>query len=166
MVELVVNGFVPSLVRWIGFDGTVVCVRLRNLELLLLLITLDITQILHQECLFSFLPQCLLAAVAKQTFNGTISGFVAIAAAGGGGRLIVRVTGLSRLLWRFHSRTALFLLAIFWTGLCSFHFFGGISLFRCCTFLATWRWRRQRRGLLFGFSPNGCRFSSLHSLFS
>ena len=86
MVEVVVNGFVLSLVRRIGFDGTVVCVGLRNLKFLLLFIALDVAQILHHECLFSFLPQSFLAAVAEQTLNGTVSGIGAIAAATTGRR--------------------------------------------------------------------------------
>ena len=41
ILKLIVNGFIPSLVRGVGVDGTIVCIRLGNLELLLHLIPLD-----------------------------------------------------------------------------------------------------------------------------
>ena len=47
VVKIIVNGFIPFLVRGVGVDGTIVCVRLGNLELLLLLTLLNIAKILH-----------------------------------------------------------------------------------------------------------------------
>ena len=55
MVKIIVNGLVASLIRGVGVDGTIVCVRLGNLELLLLLTPLDRAQILHDQKPFFFL---------------------------------------------------------------------------------------------------------------
>ena len=52
MVKIIVNVLIPSLVGGVGVDGTIVCVRLRNLELLLLLTPLDRAQILHDQKAF------------------------------------------------------------------------------------------------------------------
>ena len=54
MVKIIVNGLVPSLVRGIGVDGTIVCFRLRNLELLLLLTPLKVAKVLHNQKAFPF----------------------------------------------------------------------------------------------------------------
>ena len=61
MVKIIVNGFVPSLVRGVGVDGTIVCVRLRNLELLLLLTPLDVAKVLYNQKAFPFAHSCLPA---------------------------------------------------------------------------------------------------------
>ena len=61
MVMIIVNGLVPSVVRGVGVDGTIVCIRLRNLELLLLLTPLDITKILDTQKAFSLAHSCLPA---------------------------------------------------------------------------------------------------------
>ena len=61
MVKIIVNGLVPSLVRGVGVDGTIVCVRLRNVELLLLLTPLDVAKILHNQKAFPFAHSCLPA---------------------------------------------------------------------------------------------------------
>ena len=61
MVKINVNGFVPSLVRGVLVDETIVCIRLRNLELLLLLTPLDVTKILHNQEAFSLAHSCLPA---------------------------------------------------------------------------------------------------------
>ena len=49
MVKIIVNGLVPALIRGVVVDGTIVCVRLGNLKLLLLLTPLDIAKILHNQ---------------------------------------------------------------------------------------------------------------------
>ena len=61
MVKIIVNGLVPSLVRGVRVDGTIVCVRLRKLELLLLLTLLDVAKILHNQKAFPFAHSCLPA---------------------------------------------------------------------------------------------------------
>ena len=61
MVKIIVNGLVSSLVRGVGVDGTIVCVRLGNLELLLLLTPLDVAKILHIQKAFSLAHSCLPA---------------------------------------------------------------------------------------------------------
>ena len=61
MVKIIVNGFVPLLVRGVGIDRTIVCVRLRNLELLLLFTPLDVAKILHNQKAFSLAHSCLPA---------------------------------------------------------------------------------------------------------
>ena len=48
VVEVVVNGFVPFLACRIVFDGTVVSVRVQNLDYFLLQIVLYITRICHR----------------------------------------------------------------------------------------------------------------------
>ena len=59
MVKIIVNGLVPSLVRSVGVDGTIICVGLGNLELLLLLTPLDVAKILHNQKAFSLAHSCL-----------------------------------------------------------------------------------------------------------
>ena len=54
MVKIIVNGFVSSLVRGVGVDGTIICLRLGNLELLLLLSPLDVAKILYNQKAFPF----------------------------------------------------------------------------------------------------------------
>ena len=61
MVKIIVNGLVPSLVCGVGIDGTIVCVWLWNLELLLLLTPLDVAKILHNQKAFSLAHSCLPA---------------------------------------------------------------------------------------------------------
>ena len=61
MVKIIVNGLVSSLVHGVGVDGTIVCVRLGNLELLLLLTPLDVTKILYNQKAFSLAHSCLPA---------------------------------------------------------------------------------------------------------
>ena len=63
MVKIIINRLVPSLVRGVGFDGTIVCVRLGHLELLLLLTPLDIAKIRHTQKAFP-LPQSCLPVVS------------------------------------------------------------------------------------------------------
>ena len=102
MEEVVVESFIPSQVRWIGLDRSVVCVMFRNLKFLFRYIAFDVGKILHHKCPFSFLPQSFLTAVAKQTLNGTISSIVAIAAAAGRrGLAIAWVLGSPISAWRF-----------------------------------------------------------------
>ena len=81
MVMMIVNVLVPSLVRGVGVDGTIVCVRLGNLELLLLLTPLDCAQILHDQKAF-LLPHPFLLAMSQEAFQGTIPGtpFAVVAA--------------------------------------------------------------------------------------
>ena len=55
MVKIIVNGLVPSLVPGVGVGGTNICVRLGNLELLLLLTPLDRAQISMTKKPFFFL---------------------------------------------------------------------------------------------------------------
>ena len=59
MVKIIVNGLVSSLVCGVGVDGTITCVRLRNLELFLLLSPLDVAKILHNQKAFSLAHSCL-----------------------------------------------------------------------------------------------------------
>ena len=59
MVKIIFNGLIPSLVRGVGVDGTIVCVWLGNLELLLLLTPLDVSKILHNQKAFSLAHSCL-----------------------------------------------------------------------------------------------------------
>ena len=59
MVKIIVNGLVPSLVCGVGVNGTVICVQLGNLELLLLLTPLDVAKILHNQKAFSLAHSCL-----------------------------------------------------------------------------------------------------------
>ena len=61
MVKIIVDGLVPSLVCGVGDDGTIVCVRLGNLELLLLLTPLDVAKILQNQKAFSLALSCLPA---------------------------------------------------------------------------------------------------------
>ena len=61
MVKIIVNGLVPSLVLGVGVDGTIVCIWLGNLELLLLLTPLDVAKILHNQKAFPFADSCLPA---------------------------------------------------------------------------------------------------------
>ena len=63
MVKIIVNGLVPSLVRGVGVNGTIVCVRLGNLELLLILTPLDVAKILHNQKAFSLAHSCLPAVL-------------------------------------------------------------------------------------------------------
>ena len=82
MLKIIVNGLVPSLVRGVGVDGTIVCVRLGNLEFLLLLTPLDRAQILHDQKAF-LLPHPFLLVISQEAFQGTIPGTpIAIVAAG------------------------------------------------------------------------------------
>ena len=82
MVKIIVNGLVPSLIRGVGIDGTIVCVQLGNLELLLLLTPLDRAEVLHDQKAF-LLPHPLLLAKSQEAFQGTIPGTpIAIVAAG------------------------------------------------------------------------------------
>ena len=82
MVKIIVNGLVPSLIRGVGIDRTIVCVRLGNLELLLLLTPLDRAQILHDQKAF-LLPHPFLLAMSQEAFQGTIPGTpIAVVAAG------------------------------------------------------------------------------------
>ena len=61
MVKIIVNGLVTSLVRADGIDGTIICVRLGNMELLLLLTPLDVAKIFHNQKGFSLAHSCLPA---------------------------------------------------------------------------------------------------------
>ena len=61
VAKIILNGLVLSLVRGVGIDGTVVCVLLGYLELLLLLTPLDILKILPNQKAFSLAHSCLLA---------------------------------------------------------------------------------------------------------
>ena len=82
MVKIFVNGLIPSVVRGVGVDGTIVCVRLGNLELFLLLTPLDHAQILLDQKAF-LLPYPLLLAMSREAFKGTIPGTpIAIVAVG------------------------------------------------------------------------------------
>ena len=63
MVKAIVNGLVPLLVRGVGIDRTIVCVRYGNPELFLLLTLLDIAQILHDQKAFSLAHSCLPATL-------------------------------------------------------------------------------------------------------
>ena len=56
MVEIVVDGFVPSTVRWISIHRSVLRVRFRNLKFVFLFIAFNVGEILHHEFPFSFLP--------------------------------------------------------------------------------------------------------------
>ena len=73
VVKIIVNGLVPSLpvIRGVGVDGTIVCVRLGNQELLLLLTPLDRAQILHDQKAF-LLPHTFLLVIPQEAFQGTI----------------------------------------------------------------------------------------------
>ena len=59
MVKIIINGFVLSLVRGVGIDGTIVCVQLVNLKLLLLLTPQEVAKILHNQKAFSLAHLCL-----------------------------------------------------------------------------------------------------------
>ena len=61
MVKIIVTGLIPSLVRGVDVDGTIVCVRLGNLELLLLLTPLDVAKILLNQKASSLAHSCLSA---------------------------------------------------------------------------------------------------------
>ena len=61
MVKIIVNSLVLSLVRGVGVNGTIVCIWLWNLELLLLLTLLDVAKILHDQRAFPFAHSCLPA---------------------------------------------------------------------------------------------------------
>ena len=61
MVKIIVNGLVPSLVRGVGVDETIVCVWLGNLERFLPLTPLDVATILHNQKAFSLAHLCLPA---------------------------------------------------------------------------------------------------------
>ena len=73
LVKIIVNGLIPSLVRGIGVDGTIVYVWLRNLELLLLLTPLDSTQLFHDQKAF-LRPHPFLLAMSQEAFQGPIAG--------------------------------------------------------------------------------------------
>ena len=62
MVKIIFIGLVPSLIHGVGVDGTIVCVWLGNLELLLLLTREDRAQILHEQNAF-LLPHLFLLAM-------------------------------------------------------------------------------------------------------
>ena len=82
MVKIIVNGLVPSLICGVGIDETIVCVRLRNLELLLLFTPLDRAQILHDQKAF-LLPYRFLLAMSQEALQGTIPETpIAVVAAG------------------------------------------------------------------------------------
>ena len=83
MVQVVIDGFIRCLVRWICLDRSVTCVRFRNLKFLHFFLPFKVGEILQHECHFSFLPQSFMAAVAKQTLNSSTSDIVAIAGATG-----------------------------------------------------------------------------------
>ena len=61
MLKIIINGLVPSQVRGVGVDRTIVCVRLGNLELHLLLTPLDLTKILHNQKAVFLAHSCLPA---------------------------------------------------------------------------------------------------------
>ena len=82
MVKIIVNGLVLSLICGVGVDGTIVCIRLGNLKLLLLLTPLDRAQILHNQKAF-LLPHSFLLAMSQEALQGTIPGTpIAVVAAG------------------------------------------------------------------------------------
>ena len=90
MAKIIANGLVPSLIRGVGVDGTIVCLRLGNLELLLLLTPQNPAQVLHDQKAF-LLPHPLLLAMSQEAFQRTIPGTpIAIIAAG---RRIRAITG-------------------------------------------------------------------------
>ena len=61
MVKIIVNGLIPSLVCGVDVDGTIICVRLENLDLLLHLTPLDMAKILHNQKAFPLTHSCLSA---------------------------------------------------------------------------------------------------------
>ena len=82
MVKIIVNGLVPSLIHGVGVNGTIVCIRLGNLELLFLLSPLERVQILHDQKAF-LLPHPFLLAMSQEALQGTIPGTpIAVIAAG------------------------------------------------------------------------------------
>ena len=48
--KIIINGFLPSLVCGVGVDRTIICVRLGNLELILLLTPMDSTHNSKKQC--------------------------------------------------------------------------------------------------------------------
>ena len=73
MVKIIINGLIPSLICGVGIDGTIVCIRLGNLELLLLLTPPDRAQILYNQKAF-LLSHPVLLVMSQEALQCTIPG--------------------------------------------------------------------------------------------